>query len=561
MVLLGKVNRERQVIYMASMVGKTSTVEKQATDGSMALASKSSKPQVITIEATKPVSATKLRVAAYVRVSSASEDQLNSFEAQRRYYTDLIAQKDAWKLVDIYADEGITGTSAQKRPDFQRLLADCRRGLVDRVLVKSISRFARNTAECLEAIRELKRLGVSVYFEKENIDTAAMSGEMLTTIFAAIAQAESKSISGNMRWSYQKRMRDGTFLPPSQPYGYKIENRKICIDPPKAAVVQQIFTSYLSGMGTEKIAERLNQQEKVKNCADHRNWTAVSVARVLRNESYTGDSRWQKTYMTEDFPYQKRINHGEKDQYCVSKTHPAIIDHTVFEQVQTLLECRAARNDVSDDALQSPFRQKIQCGCCGASMRRKYDNFQAYRVCRAHAKSKIDCRMLPISEEQLENAFLRLYYNLKHHGSPILQTMLQNLTAIRERQMLWSADILTLNREISDLSSQLQMLAVMRQQGLIDPDIHIAQSNAVTQQLRTAKQKKDRLLQTNADTTLQDTQDILDTLEDGPDFLETFDADIFNSLVEKIIVESNEKIRFRLRNGLELTETIERTVR
>ena len=169
--------------------------------------------------------------------------------------------------------------------------------------------------------------------------------------------------------------------------------------------------------------------------------------------------------------------------------------------------------------------------------------------------------MLPIPEEQLENAFLRLYYNLKRHGSPILQTMIQNLTAIRERQMLWSADILTLNREISDLSSQLQMLAVMRQQGLIDPDIHIAQSNAVTQQLRTAKQKKDQLLQTDADTTLQDTQDLLDILEEGPDILETFDADIFNSLVEKIIVESNEKIRFRLRNGLELPETIERTVR
>ena len=162
---------------------------------------------------------------------------------------------------------------------------------------------------------------------------------------------------------------------------------------------------------------------------------------------------------------------------------------------------------------------------------------------------------------ELQRAFLRLYYNLKHHGSPILQTMLQNLTAIRERQMLWSADILTLNREISDLSSQLQMLAVMRQQGLIDPDIHIAQSNAVTGQLRTAKQKKDRLLQTDANTTLQDTQDLLDTLEESPDVLDAFDADIFNSLVEKIIVESNEKIRFRLRNGLELVETIERTVR
>ena len=177
--------------------------EKQMTNGNTALQEKQSR--VITIGADEKPKNIRLRVAAYIRVSSASEDQLNSFAAQNRYYTNLISGKENWSLVDIYADEGITGTSAEKREDFQRLLADCRRGLIDRVLVKSISRFARNTKECLEVIRELKNLGIGVCFEKENIDTSTMSGEMMTTLFASFAQAESESISGNMRWSYQRR--------------------------------------------------------------------------------------------------------------------------------------------------------------------------------------------------------------------------------------------------------------------------------------------------------------------------------------------------------------------
>ena len=202
--------------------------EKKLTDGSLALEQK--KRRVITIEATEKSQDIKLRVAAYARVSSASDDQLNSFAAQNNYYTSLISAKDNWSMVDIYADEGITGTSVEKREDFKRLLADCRRGKVDRILVKSISRFARNTKECLESIRELKSLGVSIYFEKENIDTATMSGEMMTALFASFAQAESESISGNMRWSYQKRMQSGAYVPSSVPYGYTMIDGKMEID-------------------------------------------------------------------------------------------------------------------------------------------------------------------------------------------------------------------------------------------------------------------------------------------------------------------------------------------
>lgn len=221
-------------------------VDKKLTDGSMALQDKQCR--VITIEATEKNRDIKLRVAAYVRVSSASDDQLNSFASQTQHYISLISSNENWSLVDIYADEGITGTSVDKREDFKRLMADCRRGLVDRILVKSISRFARNTTECLEAIRELKALGVGVHFEKENIDTATMSGEMMTTLFASFAQAESESISSNMRWSYQKRMQRGEFITCSAPFGYHLRNGMLEIDEAEATVIRLIFDRYLSGI-------------------------------------------------------------------------------------------------------------------------------------------------------------------------------------------------------------------------------------------------------------------------------------------------------------------------
>src|SRR5699024_5730789 len=226
--------------------------KKPPTSGNLALKQK----EVIVIEAAERPENAKLRVAAYCRVSSDSSDQLNSFQAQLNHYAELVSGRDAWMLVDIYADEGITGTSAEKRQDFQRLLTDCRKGRVDKILVKSISRFARNTTDCLETIRELKSIGVGVCFEEQNIDTSNMSGELLTAVFAGIAQKESESISGNMRWSYKRRMESGTYVPSVLPYGYRRDTGKIAIDEERANVVRQIFEWYLSGHSADNIAAR-----------------------------------------------------------------------------------------------------------------------------------------------------------------------------------------------------------------------------------------------------------------------------------------------------------------
>ena len=214
-------------------------------------------PQVRVIQ---PISeqAKKLRVAAYARVSSDSADQLNSFATQVAYYTDFIQSKDEWEFAGLYADEAVSGTTADKRDDFQRLLADCRAGKIDRILVKSISRFARNTLDCLQTVRELKQLGVAVEFEKEGIDTGNMGSEMLLSILGSAAQEESLSISKNLKWSYRRRMRSGDFITSKDLLGYFFKNNTLVPNPKEVPIVEYIFNSYLSGKGTDEIADELN---------------------------------------------------------------------------------------------------------------------------------------------------------------------------------------------------------------------------------------------------------------------------------------------------------------
>ncbi len=306
---------------------------RQQTTGSLALEQK----KVIVIEAAQRPETQKLRVAAYCRVSSDSSDQMNSFAAQLNYYTTLISGKDNWTMTDIYADAGISGTSAQKRPDFQRLLSDCRRGRVDKILVKSISRFARNAADCLETIRELRAIGVGVCFEEQGIDTSEITGELLTAMFSAIAQKESESISGNMRWSYQARMKKGTFLPAAMPFGYRIEGRKIVIDEERAKIVRQIFHNYLAGQSMDEIAAQLNRENvTVRIGLENRRWIHSAISYILSNERYIGDSLWQKTYATDTLPARQVRNHGERQQYYAEATHPPIIEKEIFLAAQEL---------------------------------------------------------------------------------------------------------------------------------------------------------------------------------------------------------------------------------
>lgn len=530
---------------------------KQKTEGSLAL--RQNQYGVIEIAATQQQDAAKLRVAAYARVSSDSMDQLNSFMAQTNYYTTLITGTDNWTMVDLYADEGITGTSAEARPDFQRLLSDCRKGRIDKVLVKSISRFARNAKECLEIIRELKSIGVSVNFEEQGIDTGKMSGELLTAIFASLAQTESESISGNMRWSYKRRMESGTYVPTTLPDGYIRKDGKFAIDEERVAIIRRIFTEYLAGVSSTDIAARLTA-DGIPSRFGCDGWTPSAIRYILTNEKYTGNSLWQKYYTTDTLPYRHLRNKGERESYYAENTHQAIIPMDEFEAAQKLMEQR--RQKITPmKMIPYPLRQKLYCGKCGTVFRRKIIGGITYWACMKHDVDGAACDITQIPESEIYSAFLRLYHKLKNSGSQILMQMVSDFRAVKERQMLWSIDIIELNKRISDISDQNRMLADMNKLGLVDSDIFISQSNELAAKLRAAKQEKERLLGASRDETIPKTLEMLEILDNMPDFLPDFDGEIFGDLIDKVIAASNEKICFHLKNGLQISERIERTVR
>ena len=525
--------------------------DKEKTNGSLAMA-----PRVITIPAANQETARKLRVAAYTRVSSNSKDQEHSFAAQNAYFSKLITDNPDWELADIYADQGITGTSIDKRDDFLRMMEDCRKGRIDRILVKSSSRFARNTKESLAAVRELKSLNISVYFEEQNIDTAQVSGEVLIAMFAALAQRESEAISERVRWSYRVRMSKGRFSTCKAPYGYRLVKDHLEIQEDEASIIRHIFDRYLAGVSMENIAKEIT----ALGCPTRdgtQYWQLTSIQYILQNEKYVGDSLLGKTYTTLTLPHRKIENKGEGVQYFIEGSHPPIVSRTVFDKAQQLLSRKSAVIPPRA-AAPHPLSRKIVCGHCGAFCKRKKTRGTAYWICQTHNKNAGSCPTMQIPETEITEAFLRIYFTLKHHGDQVLTRLIQDLQAAKNGKLLWSEDIVELNKQIADIACQERLLAQLKQQAVVDPDIFIFQSNQLAEQRREAKLKKSRILRSEDDQTVQRTQELLDILEDGPDLLMTFDEALFSELVETITIQDNNTIRFRLINGLELPEHIER---
>ena len=518
---------------------------KEKTNGSLAMA-----PRVITIPAASQENTRKLRVAAYARVSSNSEDQKHSFAAQNAYYSKLITDNSNWELADIYADQGITGTSIDKRDDFLRMMEDCRKGRIDRILVKSSSRFARNAKESLEAVRELAALGVSVCFEEQNIDTAQVSGEVLIAIFAALAQRESEAISKRRRWSYQVQMKKGQFNTCQAPIGYRLDGRELEVIPEEAKVVQRIFREYLSGRNSRELARMLNEENVLGL-----DWKYNTIDYILQNERYAGNALLQKRYTTDTLPFCLKKNRGERPQYFVEDINEAIVSQKIFDKAQALRRERR----VAQGQMHNKVSQHMRCSC-GSPIRAKQVRDRWYWVCCWHDE-RHTCPLMPIPEEEVEQAFLRLYYRLKHYGIDVLTQLISDLYAVRTGSLLWSENIVEINKQISDIASQERLLTQLKQQGSVDPDIFISRGNLLAERRRELKLQKERILQSEEDHTIQQTQDMLDVLESGPDWLDDFDEQLFSDLVEKIVVINNEKLCFRLLNGLEVTEKIERTQR
>lgn len=304
-------------------------------------------------------------------MSTDQEEQLSSYENQVNYYTELITKEPTYQMVDVYADEGISGTNTKKRDDFNRMIKDCRAGKIDLIITKSISRFARNTLDCLNYVRELKELGIGIVFEKENINTLDAKGEVLLTILSSLAQDESRSISENCTWGIRRRFEQGQHKMSTKRFlGYDTdEDGKLVVNKPQAKIVVRLYEEFLSGKTVDFIA-RIFKAEKVKNWDGKSNWQPSTLDSMLRNEKYMGDAILQKSF-TADFLTKKRVmNDGSIQMYHIEEDHEPIIDVETWKAVQAEIERREKyckehfTNAYSQRSEVNPFYGKIICGNC-----------------------------------------------------------------------------------------------------------------------------------------------------------------------------------------------------
>ena len=344
------------------------------------------------------------RVAAYCRVSTDSEEQLTSYQNQMRVYTEMIAANKEWEFAGLYADEGISGTRADKRPEFQRMIRDCQNGRIDYIITKSVSRFARNTVECLEYVRSLKAQGIGIFFEEQNIDTLKNESELYLVIYAGFAQSESESISKHITWTYRKKFEEGKVSFQYKNFlGYrKGADSQPEIVPEEAAIVERIYEMFLAGQPVKVIAQTL-QAEKIEIPGKNLSFSKNMIMNILRNEKYCGDCILQKTVTVDCISKTRKANQGEAPMYIVENNHPAIISREVFNRVQEELIRRQALRAKSDKTSitatgkysKYALTEVLQCAECGSRYRRV--------TWTAHGRKKIVWRCIS-----------RLDYGTKH---------------------------------------------------------------------------------------------------------------------------------------------------
>ena len=430
-------------------------------------------PTVIFIPAKPEVvraSKRQLRVAAYCRVSTDDEEQLTSYEAQKNYYTDKIMTNKEWTMAGIFADEGITGTSARKRPEFLRMIRQCKQGKIDIVLTKSISRFARNTVDCLNYVRALKELGIAVIFEKENMNTLEIDSEILITMLGAFAQSESESISANVRWGIRQAMKEGkATIQYKYLYGYrKGDDSKPEIIPDQAEVVRKIYDLFLSGTPVRGIQEYLNANS-VPNINGEPKWARSAIDSILTNEKYCGDVLLQKTYIDDCINKKVKKNTGQLPMYLVQNHHEGIISRETFDAAQAELARRSARKSPSKKnaptgrsrySSKYALSDRLYCGECGTRYQRcTWRNRDGSKRIVWRCVSRVDygskyCHDSPtLDEEPLHRAVLAAINSTVKDKNNIVY----NLKAAMEKELAPAAGQ---QLSLSEIDNQLEQLNI-----------------------------------------------------------------------------------------------------
>ncbi|MFI3202590.1 MAG: recombinase family protein, partial [Eubacteriales bacterium] len=438
--------------------------------------------------------------------------------------------------------------------DFNRMINDCRDGKIDRIVTKSTSRFSRNTLDSIATVRELKAIGVSVYFEKEGIDTDKLTGENLLTLYSLFAQEESESISRNVKKGKRIAMSKGEFVSSNAAYGYRLVEKELIIDEQEAEVVRRIFREYLQGRGTREIAKILTA-ENIPTKTGNKQWRKRVVSEILKNERYIGDMLFQKKYHEDTLPYKSRRNRGELPQYYTKNTHEAIVSRIEFEIVNILIRERAS--GVNGEYGIYLLSRKISCKECGTTFRRKLNNGKIYWVCRAHDEDLAQCGSIGILENDICQAFIRMYNKLQTHRKDIIEPIITALGKLQECEQRGNEELKNINKRIAELSEQNHRMTGLMSSGILDSALFISKSDELKKQLKEVRQAKSKMLSNmKRDTSLVETEDLLEILEECPPHITEMNEEIFSSIVEKILAQDNQTIDFVLKNGLVLTERL-----
>lgn len=532
--------------------------------------------KVITIPAKPEVASRQavqrqLRVAAYCRVSTDDEEQLTSYEAQQNYYTDKIMTNREWTMAGIFADEGITGTSARKRPEFLKMIRLCKQKKIDIVLTKSISRFARNTVDCLNYIRALRELGIAVIFEKENINTLEADREILITMLGAFAQAESESISANVRWGKRQAMREGkTIIQYNRLYAYeKGEDGKPKIIQEQAEVVRSIYEQYLSGASLRMIKDRL-ETEQIPNVTGGSQWTITAIRSILTNEKYCGDVLLQKTYISDCISRKVIRNTGQLPMYLVQNHHEGIVERKTFDAVQAEMARRSAGKSPSKKnaptgmtsyASKYALSERLVCGECGTLYRRCTWSKQGRKRIVWRCVSRLDygtkyCHNSPtLDEEPLQKAILAAINSVMSQKS----TLIRQITSAMEMELApvpgESMSLADIERRLGELNDQTREL-VAESARAEDATACTAQLRAVMNEAAVLKEKRaliEEQRQSNAQA-VRRIEDAAAAMAQASTHISEWDEALIRQLVDTVKVNSAEKITVFLRGGIQVEQ-------
>ena len=506
----------------------------------------------------------KLKVAAYARVSTDMEEQQTSFISQQKYYLEKITSNPNWIFVEVYADEGISGTQAIKRENFMRMIKDAKEGKIDLILTKSISRFARNTLDTLKYVRELKANGVAVLFEEENINTLDMAGELLLTVLSSVAQQESETISSHIKLGLKMKRERGELVGFSSCYGLRYDSKKhkMTIIEEEAKVIRFIFEKYLKGYGTNSIAVMLENM-KIVAPGGGTKWVPCTINSILKNEKYMGDVIQGKTFTIDSITHKRVINNGEEDKYYIKNHHEAIVDKETFEEAQQIMNSRSITIMTGRKRTRvESFTGRMRCGFCGNSYVRRVGKNIHWNCSTCVKGNKISCpdsRQIP--NETIKSVFMECFYLLTKNDGLAIDDFIKT---IKETIKSDTPTIMKAKYEENrkKAKQKLNKLIDLYVDGEIDRELYNKKQKAMEEQIEDLSAKIETIEKIsnkdqNIDKTIEKIRNDLRARE-CYNSIQEFDINVFDSLVDYIIIGGNDEndtpnsflIRFISKNGI-----------